>query len=267
MYSAPILKKSLEVLKFIVSSGTPLGVTDISKKLAISKSTVYGILSALKEERFIEKDRQSKKYVIGSELYELSRMVFKGGELIAVAKPLLEKLVMQADETAFLCVREDPLVKVIDVVETKKAFRISLPVGGTFPFTASATYKAFLSLMDNVSIRESLKEKGLPRYTENSITDIEEFLRQVERTRATGYSLDLEEYLKGIRAVAALIYTGNTPVGAVCVLGFSTSMDDDKIPLIINHVKETARLISARLSRFNTDRQSDRYDQPGGLTL
>ncbi len=255
MYSAPILKKSLEVLKFIVNSGTPLGVTDISKKLAISKSTVYGILSALKEERFIEKDRQTKKYVIGPELHELSRMVFKGGELISVARPFLEKLVAQVDETAFLCVREDPLVKVIDAVETRKAFRISLPVGATFPFTASATYKAFLSLMDNMSIRESLKEKGLPRYTENSITDIDDFLKEVDKVRATGYSVDHEEYLKGIRAVAALVYAGNTPVGAICVLGISTSMADDKIPSIIGQVKGTAHQISARLSRFNTDAQ------------
>jgi IclR family transcriptional regulator, KDG regulon repressor len=261
MYSAPILKKSLEVLKFVVSSGTPLGVTDISKRLAISKSTVYGILSALKEERFIEKDRQTKKYVIGPELHELSRMVFKGGELISVARPFLEKLVMQSDETAFLCVREDPLVKVIDVVETKKAFRISLPVGGTFPLTASATYKVFLSLMDDGSIKAFLKEKGLPGYTENSITDIEEFVKEVDKTRATGYGLDFEEYLKGIRAVAALIYTGNTPVAAICVLGFSTSMADDKIPSIIQHVKETAHQISARLSRFNTDAQSGRCEE------
>jgi IclR family transcriptional regulator, KDG regulon repressor len=261
MYSAPILKKSLEVLKFIVNGGTPFGVTEISNKLAISKSTVYGILSALKEERFIEKDKQTKKYVIGPELYELSKKVFKGGELIAVAKPFLEKLVILADETVFLCIQEDPLVKVIDVVETKKAFRMSLPVGGTFPITASATCKAFLSPMDDESIKAFLKEKGLPRYTENSITDVEQFLREVDKTRATGYSLDLEEYLKGVRAVATLIYIGNAPVGAVCVLGFSTSMHDDKISSIIDHVKATARQISTRLSRFGSNAQSSRREE------
>lgn len=45
MYNAPILKKSLEVLKFIVDSGTPLGVTEISNNLSVSKSTIYGILN------------------------------------------------------------------------------------------------------------------------------------------------------------------------------------------------------------------------------
>jgi IclR family transcriptional regulator, KDG regulon repressor len=267
MYSAPILKKSLEVLKFIVNGRTPLGVTEISNQLAISKSTVYGILSALKEERFIEKDRQTKKYMIGPELYELSKRVFKGGELITVARPFLERLVMLVDESVFLCIREDPVVKVIDAVETKKAFKISLPIGGTFPITASVTCKAFLSPMDDEAIRNFLKEKGLPRYTENSITDLEEFLREVDKTRTTGYSLDLEEYLKGIRAVATLIHSANTPVGAICVVGFSTSMHDDKIPSIIQHVKETARQISARLSLFNSNPQSSHCEERSNAAI
>lgn len=250
MYSAPILKKSLEVLKFIVNSGIPLGVTEISKRLSISKSTVYGILNALKEEKFIEKDKQTKKYVIGPELYELSKRVFKGGELITVAKPFLEKLVGLVDETVFLCVREDAVVKVIDAIETEKPFKISSPVGGTLPITASVLCKAFLSPMDNESIRVFLKEKGLPRYTENSITDIEEFLREIDKTRATGYSLDLEEYLNGIRAVATLIYAGVEPVGAICVVGFSTSMYNEKLPSIIQNLKDTAQWISERLSQF-----------------
>ncbi len=250
MYNAPILKKSLEVLKFIVNSGTPLGVTEISKELSISKSTVYGILSALKEERFIEKHMQTKKYVIGPGLYELSKNVFKGGELTAIARPFLEKLVGLVDETVFLCSSEDTVTKVLDAVETKKAFKISSPVGGTFPITASATCKAFLSPMDDESIKAFLKEKGLPRYTENSITDIEKFLKEIDKTRANGYSLDFEEYLKGIRAVSTLLYSGGVPVAAICILGFSTSMYDEKIPFIVKNLMDTAEQISERLSKF-----------------
>ena len=250
MYNAPILKKSLEILKFIINGSTPLGVTEISKNLSISKSTVYGILNALKEEKFIEKDKQTKKYMIGSELFELSKKVFKGGELTTIARPFLENLAGLVDETVFLCTRENNVAKVLDAVETKKAFKISSPVGGTFPITASVLCKAFLSPMDNESIRAFLKEKGLPRYTENSITDIEKFLTEIEKTRTSGYSLDLEEYLKGIRAVATLIYSDNVPLAAICVVGFSTSMYNDKFPSIIQNLKNTAHQISERLTHF-----------------
>jgi IclR family transcriptional regulator, KDG regulon repressor len=250
MYNAPILKKSLEVLKFIVNNGSPLGVTEISKNLSVSKSTIYGILNALKEEKFVEKDNKTKKYVIGSGLYELSKKVFEGGEIVMVARPFLEKLVSLVDETTFLCVREATTARVLDTIEAKKALKISSPVGTRFPITASVMCKSFLSPMDDESIKNFLEEKGLPEYTENSITNINEFLKEIDKTRKAGYSLDLEEYLKGVRAVATLIYSNNIPVGAICVIGFSTSMYNDKLPSIIQHLKNTSQQISERLSQL-----------------
>jgi DNA-binding IclR family transcriptional regulator len=250
MYNAPILKKSLEVLKFIINNGSPLGVTEISKNLAVSKSTIYGILKALKEEKFVEKDNKTKKYIIGTELYELSKKVFKGGDIAMVARPFLENLVSLVDETTFLCIRETTAAKVLDTIEAKKALKISSPVGTRFPITASVLCKAFLSPMDDESIKMFLEEKGLPEYTENSITDINEFLKEIDKTRKMGYSLDLEEYLKGVRAVATLIYSSSVPVGAICVIGFSTSMYDDKLPSIIQHLKNTSQRISERLSQL-----------------
>jgi len=251
MYSAPILKKAIEVLKFIVEKGGPLGVTEISKHLSISKSTVFGILKAFEDAKFIIKDKNTKKYVIGQSLFALSKNVFKGGELTTIARPFLEKLVGLVDETVFLCVREDNVVKVLDAIETKKTFKISSPVGATFPITASVLCKAFLSPMDNENIKDFLKERGLPKYTENSITDIEFFLEEIEKTRKYGYSLDLEEYLTGIRAVATLIYKDNEPAGAICALGFSRSLNDDKLSGVIKHLKNTAKQISERFSQFS----------------
>ncbi|MCX5805975.1 MAG: IclR family transcriptional regulator [Proteobacteria bacterium] len=250
MYSPPILKKSLEVLKFIVDSGTPLGVTEISNNLSVSKSTVYGILNALKDEKFVEKEIKTKKYLIGPELYELAKKVFRGGEILMVARPFLKKLVSLVDETAFLCIRENTVARVLDAVEAKKALKISSPIGLKFPITASVLCKAFLSPMDNESIKMFLKEKGLPRYTENSITDINEFLKEIDKTREAGYSLDLEEYLKGVRAVATLIYSNDLPIGAICVIGFSNSMLNDKLPFMIQQLKNTTQQISERLSQL-----------------
>ena len=49
MYSAPVIKKTFEVLSLVVDSKRPLGVTEIARTLALSKSTVFGILKALQE--------------------------------------------------------------------------------------------------------------------------------------------------------------------------------------------------------------------------
>lgn len=251
MYNAPIIKKALDVIKLIIRENKPLGVTDISKSLSLSKSTVFGILKSLQESGFVTKNRATKKYSTGQELLELAKAVLRGGELATIARPFLEKLAETADETVFLCIREDHIVKVLDSVEAKKVLKISSPAGTKLPITASVFCKVFLSPLENDEIRSFLKERGLPKYTENSITSVERFIEEVEKTRQTGYGLDLEEYLKGVRAIAALVYSQDVPVGAICILGFTSSMTDGKLHGMAMNLLEAAHKISQNLSQLN----------------
>lgn len=252
MYNAPLLKKAIEVIKLIARQDSPLGVTEISKSVSFSKSTTFGILKALESEGFIFKDAASKKYSIGHALLELSQQVFRGVELSAIARPYLEKLVSVVDETVFLGIREDNKVKVLDVVEARKPFKITSPIGIKFPITASALGKVFLSAISNDEIKGFLKEIGLPRYTDNSITDIGMFLDEIEKTRQSGFGIDIEEYLKGVHAIATLIYSKGVPVGAVLIVGFSYSMNDEKMPKIMEHIKNTANQISERIAHLHS---------------
>jgi DNA-binding IclR family transcriptional regulator len=249
MYNAPVIKKAFEVLRLIVESNKPLNVTEIARKLTLSKSTVFGILKALQDTGFITKSKTTKRYAIGQELFKLSKRVLQGDVLTTIAKPFLEKLVELVDETVFLCAREENIVKILDTIETSKKLKISSPVGTKFPITSAAFCKAFLSSMDNEEIRNFLKERGLPKYTENSITDINKFLEEIEKTRQTGYSLDLEEYHMGVRAIASLIYSNGDPVASICILGFTGYMTEDKLDKMAKHLINTSRDISERLSQ------------------
>jgi IclR family KDG regulon transcriptional repressor len=249
MYSAPVIKKTFEVLKLIVCSNRSLGVTEIAKTLSLSKSTVFGILKALQDTGFIAKSKTTKKYAIGQELFNLSKTVLQGDVLTMIARPFLEKLVDLVDETVFLCAREGDVVKVLDTIETSKKLKISSPIGTKFPITAAAFCKAFLASMDDNEIRDFLKEQGLPKYTDNSITDIDKYLEAIAKVRQSGYSLDFEEYHMGVRGIAALIYAKGYPITSVCILGFTGSMAEDKLNDMAKHLMNIAREISNRLSQ------------------
>lgn len=254
MYNAPILKKAIDIIKLMVKENKPLGVTDIARELSISKSTTFGILRSLEQEGLVMKDIRSKRYITGNELFELSKKVLRTIDLKATARPFLEGLVDLVDDTIFLGVREDNRVRVLDVIEPQKEWRISSPVGTRFALTAGVMAKLFLSALPDDEIRSYLDSHGLPRYTENTITDPAAFMLEIEKTRNTGYAVDMEEYLKGMRAVGSIIYSAHFPVAVVWVVGFSSSMNDEKLPTIINHVKNTAQQISGQLSPFISQR-------------
>jgi DNA-binding IclR family transcriptional regulator len=249
MYNAPVIKKTFEVLRLIAGSNKSLGVTEIAKTLSLSKSTVFGILKALQDSGFIAKSKTSKKYAIGQELFKLSKVVLQGDVLTMIARPFLEKLVELVDETVFLCAREENSVKVLDTIETSKKLKISSPIGTKFPITAAAFCKVFLSSMDDNEIKVYLKECGLPKYTENSISDIDKYLEEIAKVRQRGYSLDFEEYHMGVRGIAALICAKGYPVTSVSILGFTGSMTEDKLNDMAKHLTDTAREISDRLSQ------------------
>ena len=254
MYNAPALKKALKIIKLIVRENKPLGVTEIASSLALSKSTTFGILKSLEEEGFVVKVDPIKKYMAGGELFELSKRVLRATDLTSITRSFLEKLVERVDETVFLGVREDDAVRVLEVVEPRKELKISSPVGARFALTAGVIGKIFLAPLQNEEILTFLTGHELPQYTDNSITDPVKFLEAIEKTRLSGYAIDFEEYLTGMRAVATLIFAGRLPVGAVWIVGFTSSLNDGKLPHVISHLRQTAEEITLRLSPFYTEK-------------
>ena len=102
--------------------------------------------------------------------------------------------------------------------------------------------------MSNEEILSYFGEKELPQYTESSITDMNAFIEEIEETRRLGYSVDMEEYLKGVRAIATLIRQDEEPIGAIWFVGFSNSILDERLNHIIRNLKHTALNISSRMS-------------------
>jgi DNA-binding IclR family transcriptional regulator len=259
MYRAPVLKKAVDVLRLIVRSREPLGVSQIARELSLVKSTVLGIVKTLEEQGLIVQDGLGKKYVAGKALLDLSREALKSVELPTIARPFLERLVEAVDETVCAGVREDDGVRVVDAVEPGKGFKITIPIGTRFPISTAALLKIFLAGLDNDRIRSFLKETSLPAYTEKSIIDPQIMLQEIEKADERGYGLDLEEYHEGVRAVATPVGSARPPEAAIWIIGLAGSMDDRRLPAMIEQVKKTAELITTRLSLY---RNQGRHAHP-----
>jgi len=244
MYSAPIIKRVLQIIELIVQDHKQFGVTQISQALSINKSTVFGILKALQTEGFVVKDPVTKKYTVGPGLFELSANIFKRTDLATLAHPFLEQLAEQVGETVILGARQDNHVKFLDVIEARKDLKISSHVGAKIPITAGATGKVIFSFMEDKEIVNLFKEKGLPQFTEKSVTDLKVFLSEVGKVRRQGYALDFDEYLKGTTAAAAAIRTGKRLIAIVWVVSFTSATDEKKVAEIVERVTNTTKAIS-----------------------
>jgi IclR family KDG regulon transcriptional repressor len=248
-YQAPIVKKAFIILDAISKSTQGLRISELSAHLDISKSTVHGITAALEDVGALVRDSVSKRYTIGLALMALGKAAYERIDFKNIARPIMEDLMEQCQESVFLGVRSGDSVTVIDIVESRKDFKISSPIGTSLPLMAGAVGKLFLSRLDARDLEKQLHANPLVKYTANTITDNDLYGRELEKVRQTGVALDDEEYITGVRAVAAPIkkYGGHIP--AIWVVGFKASMSDKKIKNIIRQALTAAEEINKKLSR------------------
>jgi IclR family transcriptional regulator, KDG regulon repressor len=248
MYSAEVVKKAVMVIRFLVKRSRPAGVSEISGNLDLNKSTTFGILKALTEEGLVQQDKLTKRYSAGEGLIQLSKETLLATDFAALVRPLMETLSELVSETVCLGIVEGERVKVVEVVQARKELRVSTPVGTLFSIKTPALLKVYLSTMTDQDIAAYMKDRPLHHYTEKSITDVEELLREVKNTKESGYALNLEEFREGIRAVTSPVFERDRLKALLWVVGFSSSLDDEALQSVTANLVDTARRMTDMLS-------------------
>jgi DNA-binding IclR family transcriptional regulator len=122
-------------------------------------------------------------------------------------------------------------------------------LGRRSPIFCTSAGKIQLAYKAPEEIRRLLKEKGLKRYTENTIVSEVDMLNHLEEVRKQGYAVDNEEYEEDVRCVGAPIrdYTENVVAG-ICISGPTHRISDERVDKeLIPLLKKAALEISRRL--------------------
>jgi len=246
-YQAPTVKKAFSILNRIAAQKKGQGVSELASCLKISKSTVHGILTALDELGVVTRDTQTKRYSLGLTLFELGRAAYSRADLKDSARPFMEKLMAKVGESAFLGVKNGNHVTILDIVESAQNLKITAPLGTTIPLLAGATGKVMLAQMESDEATACLNGKALKRFTKNSITDSRQYLKEVAFVKKNGYAIDNEEYISGVKAIAAPLHSHNRMMAAIWVVGFKPGMGDSKTALIAAEIRKTSEAIRQKL--------------------
>ncbi len=253
-YFAPSVKKAFQILQMIADSPSGLGVSELSKRLNMGKSTVHGITLGLEALGVLVRDPIQKKFNLGYTLLELSRRAYARIELRDIARGPMERLMERVGETIFLGMMSGDHVTILDVVDSHNEMKITSPPGTRLPLLAGATGKVFLAQFEEKKAKEIIQKIGVARFTPKSIFDPKKFLREVEETKKRGYAIDDEEYMLGVRAIAAPVQTASPPLAAIWVVGFTSSLDDQKVRTVIREIQKTTQEINQSLGATHKKR-------------
>lgn len=229
----------------------------ISHELNLSSSTAYRLLSSLSSHRLIQLEESTGHYRLGIACLELSYAYHSKNEVRKVAMPELEKLRDTTKETVHLAVLDENEIIYLEKLEGLFAIGImSSRVGKRSPAYCTGIGKALLAYEDSDHIRRHFNKNNLKVYTDNTIVDLEQLIKHLQKVRQRGYALDVGEHEGEVRCVAAPIFDQNgDAVAAISVSGPKKRMDPvDMNDTLIEKTIETANTISAKLG-YNADQR------------
>lgn len=249
-YFVQSVDEAMMLLEMLAASDE-LSLQQLASQMGVSKTTVYRLLSTLEHRGFVEQSLPTRKYQLGTKAFEVgSRYLTRIGLGVAI-QPILEQLRQQTQETVNVAILRDGQVIYVNKVESEQTLRADLYVGRRVFAHCTALGKALLAWLDPAEVDTIIARHGLPRLTKLTIDTRDRLNQELAEVRESGYALDDEEHIVGIRCIAAPIrdYSGRV-VAAVSIAGPSARLSHRQLVEMQNPVITAGRLISTRFGHF-----------------
>lgn len=203
------IDRAVEILGLFTVARPKLSLSELSAGLNLSRATGYRYVSALRQAGLVRYDENSGTYTLGTRVLQMASIALAGLPVIAVAEPILSRLVAQTGETAVLSIwdGESPVVVRSNdnsnryiTVRVREGFRLG---------PTSAQSKLFMAA-------------GLKLRTpdgEVHAMDAREAKTILERAALVHTNREL-----GIRTIAAPVYMGTQITAVMGLVGTTSSL-------------------------------------------
>jgi DNA-binding IclR family transcriptional regulator len=238
-YPIESVDNALRVLLLMGEQPT-LRLTDVSQYLGVASSTAHRLLAMLQYRGFVRQDTASRSYVPGPTLDGLAFGVLRRLDARTRARPVLEGLNDELEETVHLGRLEGADVHFIDSIESKRALRVGGRLGRSMPAHCTSTGKALLAQLSDDDVRRLYPDEQLVQLTPRSIGSRTELLATLAQVRAQGYAESSEESEDGVSSLAVALHAARSPRLAVNVSVPASRMSPETRTAILGRVLAAA---------------------------
>jgi IclR family transcriptional regulator, acetate operon repressor len=234
----------------LVAERQALRVAEAADLLGVGRSTAHRLLSALRRRDFVMQDRPNGAYRPGPALNAIGLTAISRIDIRRAARPILEELRDQTQETTTLAVLEGTMIRFVDCAESAQSVRVGYRTGTVRPAHASAVGKAILAWLPASELRRRYPDDELGPGAPTAITSLQVLESELALIREQGYALNWEETTEGLSAVAvALRDAAGFPQASISVAAPSSrTRSIEGIRAFAPAVLRAAEMVQERLS-------------------
>ena len=201
--------RTLLILEVIGRSDRAMTATEINDEIGLPKQTVHRLVSTLEKEGFLNREPGGKRYRPSRRLRLMGAGLLHASRFHITRHQVLQTVASEVNEAVNYVVPEESGMHYLDRIDTNWAFRVQLPVGTNVPFHCTASGKCFLASLFKSARKKFVSALNLEKLTDKTFTNIEDLLFELDKVSKQGYSIDDEEFMDGMRAIAVPVNDNN----------------------------------------------------------
>ncbi len=202
------LSLGLSILESFTPAKNSFSLSEIRRIVRAPKTTVFRLLKTLGELDYLKYDLQNKTYSLGTKVLSLGFSVLQGLEIREIARPYLEGLSREWNKSINLLILDKVEMIYIDRTKVYNIRELNINIGTRIPVHTTAAGRAVLAYLDRERLQEIIGEiRRSPDVSRQIGKDGSKLLRCLHEVRTHGFATSDEEIVRGIRAVAAPIFS------------------------------------------------------------
>ncbi|MFV0379267.1 MAG: IclR family transcriptional regulator [Anaerorhabdus sp.] len=244
------LYKALQILDCFSVKTPELGISEIAKKLQMSKSNVHSIVQTMVYAGYLKKNLSSEKYGLTNKMLEFSYIITNQLSYQSSVQISMKKLASKVRGVIYFGVLHGSYVLYMfttlsDIHDNNIIVRSIM--GEKAPLYCTSLGKALLMNLDEEEILERVQKLERISYTPNTLLTDKQLLDDLALSKSRGYTEDDVEHEANVRCVGVPIYThAGKLIGAMSVSGLPVNISEKEMTEVVKALQDAATEIRAQ---------------------
>ena len=240
--------RTIALLKLIAECEGPFTLSQLAAKASLPSSSAHRLLQPLVREGLVERTT-GQCYQAGSEFLRIASLVIRQVDAGRLARPILQRLWAQWEETSSLCLYKPDSQRavVVEMIQTPHPLRFVIEPFSEMSLTWGSLGRAILAFLPPETADAAMQRVGLGPLSGLPPPSAQEMAQIIAEIRERGFAEYRNEAIDAAGVAAPVFRADGTILGSLGVTAPARRLLPDKIPAMATTVKAAAQELSALL--------------------
>jgi IclR family acetate operon transcriptional repressor len=234
-------ERSFRLVECVARAERPCGLVELASLAHLDKSTAARLLANLEERGLLRRDQASRRYSVGPVLVSLGAIVTRKADLPRIARPHLDSLRDESEETVSLHIRAGDERVCVAGAESRHVVQRVLAIGEPVALWEGPTGKVILAFLTGEDRAAVLRRAQAAGFSAHALAE------PLSSAARDGWIISVGDRTPGVGALSAPLFEAAGVVGSITVAGPVERWSREKMTPFAGRLRAAAAEISGEL--------------------